>query len=100
MILTVDPMKALIFLIFIIVLQQLEGNLIYPRVVGSSMGLPGIWVLAAVSVGGGIMGIMGMFLGVPLAAALYRIIKEDVSKREAQEKREQPEKAELPSDTE
>ena len=100
MILTVDPMKALIFLIFIIVLQQLEGNLIYPRVVGSSMGLPGIWVLAAVSVGGGIMGIMGMFLGVPLAAALYRIIKEDVSKREAQEKQEQPEKAELPSDTE
>ena len=84
MILTVDPMKALIFLIFIIVLQQLEGNLIYPRVVGSSMGLPGIWVLAAVSVGGGIMGIMGMFLGVPLAAALYRIIKEHVSKREAQ----------------
>ena len=100
MILTVDPMKALIFLIFIIVLQQLEGNLIYPRVVGSSMGLPGIWVLAAVSVGGGIMGIMGMFLGVPLAAALYRIIKEDVSKREAQEKQKQPEKAELPSDTE
>ena len=100
MILTVDPMKALIFLIFIIVLQQLERNLIYPRVVGSSMGLPGIWVLAAVSVGGGIMGIMGMFLGVPLAAALYRIIKEDVSKREAQEKQEQPEKAELPSDTE
>ena len=97
MILTVDPMKALIFLIFIIVLQQLEGNLIYPRVVGSSMGLPGIWVLAAVSVGGGIM---GMFLGVPLAAALYRIIKEDVSKREAQEKQKQPEKAELPSDTE
>ena len=77
-----------------------KGNLIYPRVVGSSMGLPGIWVLAAVSVGGGIMGIMGMFLGVPLAAALYRIIKEDVSKREAQEKQEQPEKAELPSDTE
>jgi predicted PurR-regulated permease PerM len=100
MILTVDPMKALIFLIFIIVLQQLEGNLIYPRVVGSSMGLPGIWVLAAFSVGGGIMGIMGMFLGVPLAAALYRIIKEDVGKREAQEKQEQPEKAELPSDTE
>lgn len=100
MILTVDPFKALVFLIFIVVLQQLEGNLIYPRVVGSSMGLPGIWVLAAVSVGGGIMGIMGMFLGVPLAAALYRIIKEDVSKREAQEKQEQPEKAELPSDTE
>ena len=82
MILTVDPMKALIFLIFIVVLQQLEGNLIYPRVVGSSMGLPGIWVLAAVTVGGGLAGIVGMLLGVPLAAAVYRIVKDDVTKRE------------------
>ena len=82
MILTVDPVKAVIFLVFIIVLQQLEGNLIYPRVVGSSMGLPGIWVLAAVTVGGGLMGIAGMLLGVPLAAAAYRIIKDDVKKHE------------------
>ena len=82
MILTVDPMKALIFLIFIAVLQQLEGNLIYPKVVGSSMGLPGIWVLAAVTVGGGLAGIVGMLLGVPLAAALYRIIRDDVRKHE------------------
>ena len=82
MILTVDPMKALIFLIFIVVLQQLEGNLIYPKVVGSSMGLPGIWVLAAVTVGGGLAGIVGMLLGVPLAAALYRIIRDDVRKYE------------------
>jgi predicted PurR-regulated permease PerM len=82
MILTVDPMKALIFLIFIIVLQQLEGNLIYPKVVGSSMGLPGIWVLAAVTVGGGLAGILGMLLGVPLAAALYRIVRDDVRKHE------------------
>lgn len=79
MILTVDPFKALMFLVFIVVLQQLEGNLIYPKVVGSSMGLPGIWVLAAVTVGGGIMGIMGMFLGVPLAAAAYRVIRDDVN---------------------
>ena len=83
MILTVDPMKALIFLVFIVVLQQLEGNLIYPKVVGSSMGLPGIWVLAAVTVGGGLAGIVGMLLGVPLAAALYRIIRDDVRKHEA-----------------
>ena len=82
MILTVDPFKALIFLIFIVVLQQLEGNLIYPRVVGSSMGLPGIWVLAAVTVGGGLAGILGMLLGVPLAAAAYRIIWDDVRKHE------------------
>ena len=82
MILTVDPFKAVIFLIFIVVLQQLEGNLIYPKVVGSSMGLPGIWVLAAVTVGGGLAGIVGMLLGVPLAAALYRIVRDDVRKHE------------------
>lgn len=82
MILTVDPFKALVFLIFLIVLQQLEGNLIYPRVVGSSMGLPGIWVLAAVTIGGGIMGIAGMLLGVPLAAAAYRFLRDDVCAKE------------------
>ena len=59
MILTVSPVKALIFLIFVVILQQLEGNLIYPKVVGSSIGLPGIWVLAAVTIGGGLMGIPG-----------------------------------------
>ena len=72
MILTVDPLKALLFIIFIVVLQQLEGNLIYPRVVGSSIGLPGIWVLAAVTVGGGLGGIGGMLLGVPVAATAYK----------------------------
>lgn len=78
MILTVSPAKAVIFLIFIVLLQQFEGNLIYPRVVGSSMGLPAIWVLAAVTVGGGIMGIPGMLLGVPIAAALYRLLREEL----------------------
>jgi predicted PurR-regulated permease PerM len=82
MILTVSPMKALLFLVFIVVLQQLEGNIIYPRVVGSSIGLPGIWVLAAVTIGGGIMGIAGMLLGVPVTAALYRILQEDLHHRE------------------
>jgi predicted PurR-regulated permease PerM len=66
-----------------VILQQLEGNLIYPKVVGSSMGLPGIWVLAAVTVGGGLMGVLGMLLGVPLAAVAYRIIRDDVNKHEA-----------------
>ncbi|MBE6599365.1 MAG: AI-2E family transporter [Ruminococcaceae bacterium] len=80
MILTVDPMKALVFIIFLVVLQQLEGNIVYPKVVGSSIGLPGIWVLAAVTVGGGLMGVTGMLLGVPLAAALYRIIGDDVNR--------------------
>ena len=85
LILTVSPMKALIFLIFIVVLQQIEGNIIYPRVVGSSLGLPGIWVLAAVTIGGGIMGIGGMLLGVPLLASFYRLIREDVNKHNIQE---------------
>lgn len=83
MILTVSPVKALIFLIFIVILQQLEGNLIYPRVVGSSIGLPGIWVLAAVTIGGGILGVIGMLLGVPLAAALYRLLQNDLEQRDA-----------------
>ena len=81
MIFTVNPVQALLFLVFIVVLQQLEGNLIYPKVVGSSIGLPGIWVLAAVTVGGGIMGIFGMLLAVPLAATLYQIIRYDVGRR-------------------
>lgn len=80
MILTVSPVKAVIFLIFIVVLQQLEGNLIYPRVVGSSIGLPAIWVLAAVTVGGGIMGIAGMLLGVPIVATAYQLLREEVSR--------------------
>ncbi len=83
MILTVSPMKALFFLIFILVLQQLEGNLIYPKVVGNSLGLPAIWVLAAVTVGGGLMGILGMIIGVPIAATLYRLLREELHRREA-----------------
>ncbi|MBQ2748118.1 MAG: AI-2E family transporter [Firmicutes bacterium] len=79
MILTVNPMQALVFLIYLVILQQLEGNIIYPKVVGSSMGLPAIWVLAAVTIGGGIMGIIGMLLGVPLAATAYRILKNDLN---------------------
>ena len=82
MILTVSPMKALIFLIFLIILQQFEGNVIYPRVVGTSLGLPGIWVLFAVTVGGGLYGVVGMLLGVPLVAAIYRLVKEDLARRE------------------
>ena len=83
MIVTVSPVKAIIFIVFLVVLQQLEGNLIYPKVVGSSIGLPGIWVLAAVTVGGGVMGIGGMLLGVPTAAALYRLLQNDVRKHPA-----------------
>lgn len=80
MIMTVSPVKAVIFLIFLVILQQVEGNMIYPRVVGASMGLPAIWVLAAVTVGGGMMGILGMLLSVPLTAVIYRLLREDVNR--------------------
>ena len=80
LILMVDPVQALVFLIFILILQQLENNLIYPKVVGSSIGLPGIWVLAAITVGGGVLGVGGMLLGVPLTAVFYRLLREDVHK--------------------
>lgn len=80
MILTVSPFKALMFIIFIIVLQQIEENLIYPKVVGSSVNLPGIWVLAAITVGGGVMGVAGILLAVPFAAAFYRILSDDINK--------------------
>ena len=78
MIFSVSPVQALIFLVFLVILQQLEGNLIYPRTVGSSLGLPGIWVLAAVTVGGGVMGVLGMIVFVPLTATVYRLLAEYV----------------------
>ena len=81
MILTVSPLQAVQFLIFVVILQQLEGNLIYPKVVGESIGLPGIWVLTAITVGGGVLGVGGMLLAVPLFAAAYRLIREDVARR-------------------
>ena len=80
MISTVDPVKALLFIVFIIVLQQLEGNLIYPKVVGSSIGLPGMWVLAAITIGGGLFGVIGMLFGVPLAATLYKLLRQDINR--------------------
>lgn len=81
LIMTVSPMKALIFLVFLILLQQFEGNVIYPRVVGSSIGLPAIWVLTAVTVGGGVGGIGGILLAVPLTSTLYQLLKTDLQKR-------------------
>ena len=82
LILTVSPLKAVLFVVYLVILQQLEGNLIYPKVVGSSVGLPGIWVLAAVTVGGGVMGILGMLIGVPLAATIYQLLREDINRRD------------------
>ena len=81
MILTVNPLQSVFFLIFIVVLQQLEGNLIYPRVVGSTIGLPGIWVLASITVGGGLGGVLGMLLAVPTTATIYKLLQKDVYRR-------------------
>ena len=79
MILTDSPIRALVFLIFLVILQQIEGNVIYPKVVGSSVGLPAMWVLAAVTVGGGLMGVVGMVFAVPAAAGIYRLICDDIN---------------------
>lgn len=76
-----DPMKAFWFLILFIILQQIEGNLIYPHVVGNSVGLPSIWVLAAVTIGGSLMGVFGMLVFIPLLSTVYMLLKEDVNKR-------------------
>ena len=86
LLLMVSPLKAVIFLVFLVILQQIEGNVIYPKVVGSSIGLPGIWVLAAVTVGGGLLGLEGVLLSVPVASVLYTLLKRDVRKRLSQNK--------------
>lgn len=74
-----SPMLAIAFIIFIIVLQQIEGNIIYPKVVGSSVGLPGIWVMVAVTLGGSLWGITGIIVSVPLASIIYALLRENVN---------------------
>ena len=81
LIIMISPLQALIFVIFILVLQQLEGNLIYPKVVGKSVGLPGIWVLVAVTIGASINGILGMLLSVPIVSIIYSIVATNVRYR-------------------
>lgn len=76
---TESPFKAFVFVIFLLILQQIEGNIIYPRVVGSKINLPALWVLAAVTVGGNLAGPIGMLLGVPAASAGYSLLKEATS---------------------
>ena len=81
LILMVDPLKALIFVIVFLVLQQIEGNLIYPKVVGASVGLPSIWVLAAVTIGGNVMGVVGMLIFIPIVSVVYTLFRTSVYKR-------------------
>ena len=91
-ILTADPLKALIFIVFLVILQQLEGNLIYPRVMGQRVNLPGMWILASVTLGGGIAGPIGMLLSVPLASTAYILFKEATFKREKKQLQSKAEK--------
>ena len=81
LILMVAPVKALIFVIMFLVLQQIEGNLIYPKVVGSSVGLPSIWVLAAVTIGGSLMGVVGMLIFIPITSVVYTLFRASVYKK-------------------
>ena len=81
LLLTVNPSQAAAFIVLFIVLQQIEGNLIYPRVVGGSIGLPAIWVLVAVTLGGSLFGIVGMLVFIPIVSVVYTLLKEDVNKR-------------------
>lgn len=82
MIVTVSPIKALIFIVFLLILQQLEGDLIYPKVMGSRVNLPAIWIMAAVTIGGELAGPVGMLLSVPMASTAYVLIKEATLNRE------------------
>ena len=83
LIVTQSVPQAVAFVIFMIILQQFEGNLIYPRVVGGSIGLPGMWVLVAITIGGSLYGFLGMLMAVPIAASIYQIIKDQVAKRQS-----------------
>jgi hypothetical protein len=94
MILTDSPMKAVWFLVFFIILQQFEGNVIYPKVMGSRVNLPSMWILAAVTVGGGIGGPIGMLLGVPLVSTAYVLFKEETEKRALSLAKSEPKKTE------
>lgn len=77
----ISPMKALIFVILFLVLQQVEGNFIYPHVVGNSVGLPSIWVLVAVSVGASLMGVVGMLIFIPIVSVVYTMLRGIVNRR-------------------
>ena len=85
LILTVSPFQALIFVVFLLILQQLEVNLIYPKVMGARINLPAMWVFAAVTIGGNLAGAVGMLLGVPAASAIYELLKEATEKRESEQ---------------
>ena len=86
LILTVNPIQVIWFFILFNVLQQFEGNVIYPRVVGSSVGLPAMWVLVAVTLGGSMLGIVGMLIYIPMFSVIYSLFREHINKKLQAEK--------------
>jgi len=84
LILTVKPVMAIWFVVFFVILQQIEGNMIYPRVVGTKVGLPAMWVLISITIGGGTLGVAGMLLSVPTCAVIYTVLRKSVNERIAQ----------------
>lgn len=93
LILLVDPLQAFWFVVFLLVLQQIEGNLIYPRVVGKSVGLPGLWVLLSVTIGGSVFGMLGMLLSVPTCSVLYTLLSRAVRRRLKEKETEKKEES-------
>lgn len=85
LLLIISPVKAILFLVYLIVLQQLENNFIYPHVVGTSLGLPPLLVILAIILGGGLFGFVGMLIGVPIMAIIYTLIKNDLARRMEQQ---------------
>lgn len=84
LLLCVSPRKAIVFLVFFVLLQQIENNMIYPKVVGNKIGLPGIWVLLGITIGGKLLGIVGMLFGVPVITIIYTLLKKAVKNQEEQ----------------
>lgn len=95
LILFINPIQAVWFVVFFVILQQLEGNLIYPRVVGHKVGLPALWVLAAVTIGGNAFGLIGMLINIPICSVLYTLLREDVKKRLENRGQKKKEKSDL-----
>ena len=88
LILVANPVQALWFVVMFLIIQQVEGNLIYPRVVGSSVGLPSLWVLVAVTLGGSTLGVLGMLINVPLCSVIYCLLRQSVNRRLKQKKQD------------
>ena len=87
----VDPMQALYFIIMVVCIQQVEGNLIYPHVVGNSVGLPPLYVIVAISIGGSLMGVIGMIIFIPLCSVIYSLLRTNINER-LKRRREQEKK--------